>query len=84
MPVEAALSALAERNGITGGFDSEGRVKALALKEIQDEGRKGGLVGMEIVDGLVVAGEEWTPGNVSFQFFFSLFVCAFSLLTPSV
>ena len=50
-------------------------MRDLALAEIQKQGRSGGLTGIEIVDGIVVAREEWTPANVStcsFSFTFYL------------
>ncbi|KAI4136340.1 MAG: hypothetical protein L6R39_007826 [Caloplaca ligustica] len=74
VPVETALKTLAEVNGININIESksEGSIQELAanrrvreavLKEIQAEGKRGGLVGIEIVDGVVVAREEWTPQN---------------------
>ena len=35
------------------------------LKELQSAGRAGGLSGIEIIEGVVVSDEEWTPQNVS-------------------
>jgi hypothetical protein len=36
------------------------------LKELQQAGRQGGLSGIEIIEGAVLADEEWTPQNVSY------------------
>ncbi|KAL8800048.1 MAG: hypothetical protein Q9182_005448 [Xanthomendoza sp. 2 TL-2023] len=67
VPVEAALKSIAMQNSISGDsletLASDAKLHQLALKEIQDVGKKGGLVGIEIVDGLVMAKEEWTPQN---------------------
>ncbi len=41
------------------------KLNAAVLKEMQNTGRGGGLNGIEIIDGLVMADEEWTPQNVS-------------------
>ncbi|KAF5026605.1 hypothetical protein F66182_1331 [Fusarium sp. NRRL 66182] len=43
---------------------SDHRVRTLVLKELQTTGRRAGLVEMEIVSGVVVTDEEWTPTNV--------------------
>ncbi|KAL8736189.1 MAG: hypothetical protein Q9166_000344 [cf. Caloplaca sp. 2 TL-2023] len=67
VPVEAALKWLAKQNSISGdtleGLASNKELRQFALKEIQDVGKKGGLMGIEIIDGLVIAKEEWTPQN---------------------
>ena len=42
----------------------ERKVQDAVLKELQAAGRQGGLTGIEIVDGVVLADEEWTPQNV--------------------
>lgn len=34
-------------------------------KELQSAGKQGGLGGIEIIDGVVMADEEWTAANVS-------------------
>ena len=33
------------------------------LKELQASGKQGGLQGIEIIDGVVLADEEWTTAN---------------------
>ncbi|KAL9604489.1 MAG: hypothetical protein Q9219_000454 [cf. Caloplaca sp. 3 TL-2023] len=68
VPVEAALKSLAKSNGIIDGDSTQTlannkQVRELALKEIQNVGRKAGLVGIEIIDAIVLAKEEWTPQN---------------------
>ena len=70
MLAEPAAKALAAANGIScieGLKDLivNERFQALALKEIQTAGKKGGLAGIEIVSGVVLVGDEWTPQNVS-------------------
>lgn len=66
--METALKSLAKQNNIDGDsletLSNDKRVNHIALKEIQDVGRKGGLTGIEIIDGLVLAKDEWTPQNV--------------------
>jgi long-chain acyl-CoA synthetase len=41
------------------------KVNSLVLKQLQDTGRKGNLKGIEIIEGVVLADDEWTPQNVS-------------------
>ena len=45
---------------------SDPKVRAAVLKDLQATGRRAGLTGMEIVAGVVVTDEEWTPPSVSF------------------
>lgn len=69
VPVEATLQKLAAANGIKGESIEEmahdKKVNALVLKEVQKAGRDVGLSGIELIDGVVIADEEWTPQNVS-------------------
>jgi long-chain acyl-CoA synthetase len=70
MPAEPAMKELAAANSISapnGMKDLLGNDKfnEIVLKEIQAAGRKGGLAGIELVSGVVLANEEWTPQNVS-------------------
>ncbi|KAL8715287.1 MAG: hypothetical protein Q9220_001245 [cf. Caloplaca sp. 1 TL-2023] len=68
VPAEAALESLAKQ---LGGIDGDSidslagneNLRAAALKQIQSDGKRGGLMGIEIVEGIVLAGEEWTPAN---------------------
>lgn len=69
VPVEKALKELAASLGVE-GEDIEQlvhnkKVRSAALKQMVDVGRKGGLRGIELIEGLVLADEEWTPQNVS-------------------
>ena len=41
------------------------KVQKAVLKELQDAGRQGGLSSSEIIDGVVLSGDEWTTDNVS-------------------
>lgn len=41
------------------------KLNGVVLKELQAAGRQGGLAGIEIIDGVVLADEEWTAANVS-------------------
>lgn len=69
VPSESALKSLASDNGVDGhGLDdlcSNDTVRAAVLKELQANGKKGGLSGIEILEGVVLSEEEWTPQNVS-------------------
>jgi long-chain acyl-CoA synthetase len=53
------------------------KLNDLVLKQLQDVGRKGGLAGIEIIEGVALADEEWTPANVSFCFPFLLMMRLF-------
>ena len=35
------------------------------LKEMQNHGKQGGLSGIEIIDGVVMVEDDWTPENVN-------------------
>ncbi|KIX05538.1 uncharacterized protein Z518_06410 [Rhinocladiella mackenziei CBS 650.93] len=67
VPVEAALQKIAAANGIKGESLEEmvhdKKLNGIVLKEVQKAGREVGLTGIEIIDGLVMADEEWTPQN---------------------
>ncbi|KAL8900154.1 MAG: hypothetical protein Q9207_005830 [Kuettlingeria erythrocarpa] len=67
VPVEAAFKSLAKQNGVDGetvqDLAASEKLRDLALRAIQEEGRRGGLTGIEIVENIVVAREEWTPQN---------------------
>jgi long-chain acyl-CoA synthetase len=69
VPAEPALKKLAERIGVEGtGIEDlvhNPKVQDAVLKELQQAGRQGGLSGIEIIEGAVLAEEEWTPQNVS-------------------
>lgn len=69
VPAEPALKKLAEVNGIQGSnledLVHDKKLQNLVMKELQAVGRAGGLSGIEIIDGVVLSAEEWTPANVS-------------------
>ena len=69
VPVEAPLKKLAEQNGVKGETLEElvhdKKIQGAVLKELQSAGRTAGLAGIEIIDGVVLADEEWTAANVS-------------------
>jgi len=39
------------------------KLQAAVLQELQTAGRQGGLSGIEIIEGVVLSDEEWTPQN---------------------
>jgi long-chain acyl-CoA synthetase len=45
------------------------KVKAAVLKELVEVGKRSGLGGMEIVSGVLIVEDEWTPANVSIVYF---------------
>jgi len=67
VPAEPALKKLAEEIGIKGDHLEElihnEKLNDIVVKQLQDAGRKGGLRGIEIIEGVVLADEEWTPQN---------------------
>lgn len=69
VPAEPALKKLASSIGVEGGTIEElvhnKKLNGAVLKEMQAAGRSGGLAGIEIIEGVVLSDEEWTPQNVS-------------------
>lgn len=69
VPAEPALKKLAGDLGLQGEhleeLIHEPKLNSAVLKQMQDAGRKGGLASFEILDGVVLADEEWNPQNVS-------------------
>jgi len=69
VPAEPALKKLAASIGVEGeGLEvlvHNKKLQSAVLKELQTAGRAGGLSGIEIVEGVVVVDDEWTPQNVS-------------------
>ena len=67
VPAEPALKKLAAENSIKGDHLEEmvhnEKLNDIVLKQLQDVGKKGGLQGIEIIEGVVLADEEWTPHN---------------------
>lgn len=70
VPAEPALKKIAQENGVEGDHLEElvhnEKLNQVALKQLQSAGQKGGLASFEIIAGVVLADEEWTPQNVSF------------------
>lgn len=68
VPVEAALKKLAGEKNIPGEtletLVHNEKLKSAVLHELQNAGRAGGLRGIEIVSGVVMSDEEWTPQSV--------------------
>lgn len=70
-PVEAALVKLAAENGIKGEFDElvhNADLNRIVMRELILAGKKGGLAGIELLEGCVLTDVEWTPQNVSYLF----------------
>ena len=68
VPAEPALLQLAKDHGITDEGASlyhNKKMQAIVLKELQSKGIAGGLTGIEVIDHVVLAEEEWTPQYVS-------------------
>jgi long-chain acyl-CoA synthetase len=70
MPAEPAMKELAAANSISAPNGMKDLLRndkfnEIVLKEIQAAGRKGGLAAIELVSGVVLVNEEWTPQNVS-------------------
>jgi long-chain acyl-CoA synthetase len=77
VPVEVALKKIASENGIEGdsleSLVHNEKLKSIVLKQLQSAGKAGGLRGIEIINGVVLSDEEWTPQNVSLTtLFFTL------------
>ena len=71
VPVEATLKKLAAEHGIhkehLQELKSDKKLISNVLKQLQETGRGGKLKGIEIIDGVVLTEEEWTPQSVSFD-----------------
>ncbi|KAL7627600.1 long-chain fatty acid-CoA ligase [Parahypoxylon ruwenzoriense] len=67
VPLEPTLKKLAAENGIPGGSIEElvhnRKLNGIVLRELQNAGRAGGLSGIEIIEGVALSDEEWTPQN---------------------
>ncbi|KAK4666800.1 long-chain fatty acid-CoA ligase [Podospora pseudopauciseta] len=67
VPAEPALKNLAAQLGIEGdsveALVHDKKLHSAVLKELQAQGRAGGLSGIEIIDGVVIVEDEWTPQN---------------------
>ena len=67
MPNESAPEKTAVNNGIHGpsveDICQDTTLTHLVDDEMQARGRKGGLGGIELIQGVVLSREEWTPDN---------------------
>ncbi|KAF2455147.1 hypothetical protein BDY21DRAFT_351389 [Lineolata rhizophorae] len=67
VPAEPVLKQIAEQNGVQGDHLEElvhdEKLNKVVLGQLQAAGRKGGLASFEMIDGVVLADEEWTPQN---------------------
>lgn len=67
VPNEPSLKQLASENGVSGsGLEDlchDKKLNGIVLQQLQAAGKKGGLNGIEIIEGVVLADEEWTPQN---------------------
>jgi long-chain acyl-CoA synthetase len=70
VPAEPALKKLAQEQGVKGDSLEElvhnDKLNSAVLKQLQSAGQKGGLASFELIAGVAMADEEWTPQNVSF------------------
>jgi long-chain acyl-CoA synthetase len=68
VPVPQALKELASKIGVPNEHLDEmvhnDKLLGAVLKQLQASGRSGKLKGIEIIDGVVMSPEEWTPQNV--------------------
>lgn len=69
VPVEAVLKKVAHEHGIKGdtleSLVHDEKLNSIVLQQLQAAGRAGGLRGIEIINGVVLSDDEWTPQNVS-------------------
>ncbi|KAL2016635.1 hypothetical protein VTK56DRAFT_3215 [Thermocarpiscus australiensis] len=67
VPAEPALKKLASAIGVEGdGLEAlvhDKKLQGAVLRELQNAGRAGGLSGIEIIEGVVIVDDEWTPQN---------------------
>ena len=74
VPAEPQLKKIAASVGVTGDHLEElvhdKKVNSAVLKQLQEAGQKGGLASFEMIEGVVLADEEWTPQNVSLLKYF--------------
>ncbi|RPA85237.1 acetyl-CoA synthetase-like protein [Ascobolus immersus RN42] len=66
VPIEAAVKKVAAELNITEDYEEmldDKRINDYILKQMQGVGRKAGLAGIEIIQGVVLTHEEWTPQN---------------------
>ncbi|KAL2159410.1 hypothetical protein VTH06DRAFT_2414 [Thermothelomyces fergusii] len=65
VPAEPALKKLAASIGVQGetleSLVHDKKLQGAVLRELQNAGRAGGLTGIEIIEGVVLVEDEWTP-----------------------
>ncbi|KAI6777584.1 Long-chain-fatty-acid--CoA ligase 1, partial [Emericellopsis cladophorae] len=62
MPNDRVLAPIAQELGVEEqNMHTDSKVRGVILKELQAIGRRAGLSAIEIVAGVVVSSEEWTP-----------------------
>lgn len=74
MPVEGVLKKLASEIKIEGEYGDivhNPKLRSAVLKQMHEVGKKAGLAGIELIEGVVLSSEEWTPENVSWKPTFS-------------
>jgi long-chain acyl-CoA synthetase len=70
VPAEATLSKLVAAKGLAPAdtllesLVQDNKVVNAVLAELLAVGKRGGLTGIEMIQGLVLVSEEWTPENV--------------------
>lgn len=67
VPNEPALKTLAAEHGIKGEHEElihNKKLNNIVLQEMLKTGKGGGLNGIELIQGVAMAEEEWTPANV--------------------
>lgn len=69
VPNESVLEKIASENGIqTESVDElleNKKLNSIVLKEMQNTAKQYGLSGIEIIQSIVLVGEQWNPENVS-------------------
>jgi long-chain acyl-CoA synthetase len=67
VPTEPQLKKIASAEGVSGDSLEElvhdKKINSAVLKQLQQAGQKGGLAAFEMIEGVVLADEEWTPQN---------------------
>lgn len=70
LPAEPALKAFAEQKGFSNKNDDledlvhNRKLESAVHQELLVAGKRGGLGGIELIAGVVLVPEEWTPQNV--------------------
>merc|ERR1712137_945462 len=67
VPTEPQLKKIASAEGVSGDSLEElvhdKKINSAVLKQLQQAGQKGCLAAFEMIEGVVLADEEWTPQN---------------------